>query len=326
MSGYSNGLMGFFVNGTSGGGGGSFTLTTNGNTGVATFISNVLNIPNYSSVAYLPLEGGTMVGSILFTDNTYDIGASGATRPRTAYFGTSVVNPLLIGGSATTSSLTYRATTGVGTTNADHIFQVGNNGAKEAMRILNNGFVGIGTPAPNFELDIQGQIRLRPITAYGVNTGKGISLRYDTVTGHDFGYLVSYDWDSSAYKEFRFDSLRTIFNTGNVLIGTTTDAGSLLQVNGSASILSLQLACVAKTANYTITTLDYTVNCTANSFTVTLPTAIGHTRIHNIKNSGTGTITVNTTSSQLIDGLLIQTVATLANLQIQSNGANWIIL
>jgi hypothetical protein len=29
------------------------------------------------------------------TDNTYDIGASGATRPRTGYFGTSVVTPLL---------------------------------------------------------------------------------------------------------------------------------------------------------------------------------------------------------------------------------------
>lgn len=30
-----------------------------------------------------------------FTDNTYDIGASGATRPRTGYFGTSVVTPLV---------------------------------------------------------------------------------------------------------------------------------------------------------------------------------------------------------------------------------------
>ena len=50
-----------------------------------------------SSLAnYLPLAGGTMVGNILFTDNTYDIGASGATRPRTLYIGTSAIldNPI----------------------------------------------------------------------------------------------------------------------------------------------------------------------------------------------------------------------------------------
>lgn len=42
----------------------------------------------------LPLAGGTLTGGLLFTDNTYDIGASGATRPRTGYFGTSLVAPL----------------------------------------------------------------------------------------------------------------------------------------------------------------------------------------------------------------------------------------
>ncbi len=42
---------------------------------------------------YLPLAGGTMLGGILFTDNTYDIGASGATRPRSLYLGTSLITP-----------------------------------------------------------------------------------------------------------------------------------------------------------------------------------------------------------------------------------------
>ena len=35
----------------------------------------------------------TITSNLIFTDNTYDIGASGATRPRTGYFGTSVVTP-----------------------------------------------------------------------------------------------------------------------------------------------------------------------------------------------------------------------------------------
>ena len=60
-------------------------------------------------------------------------------------FSTSVTTPLLIGGTTTTSTITYQPTSGVGTTGADHIFKVGNNGATEAMRILNNANVGIGT-------------------------------------------------------------------------------------------------------------------------------------------------------------------------------------
>lgn len=47
-----------------------------------------------ASGTYLPLAGGTMTGNLLFSaDNTKDIGASGATRPRTGYFGTSIVTP-----------------------------------------------------------------------------------------------------------------------------------------------------------------------------------------------------------------------------------------
>lgn len=44
---------------------------------------------------------GTTGHFLANTDNTYDIGASGATRPRTGYFGTSLVSPLLTGGTAT---------------------------------------------------------------------------------------------------------------------------------------------------------------------------------------------------------------------------------
>jgi hypothetical protein len=61
---------------------------------------------------------------------------------------TSATVPLLIGGTGTTSTLTLRSTSGVGTTGADIIFQTGNNGATEAMRVLNSGFVGIGTTTP----------------------------------------------------------------------------------------------------------------------------------------------------------------------------------
>lgn len=58
----------------------------------------------YSGVTGL----GTQAAHLLFTDNTYDIGASGATRPRTGYFATSlvvgspgVVSGIFSGGAAT---------------------------------------------------------------------------------------------------------------------------------------------------------------------------------------------------------------------------------
>jgi hypothetical protein len=107
--------------------------------------------------------------------------------------------------------------------------------------------VGIGTALPTFALDLQGEFRARPITSYPTGqTGKGLSIRYDTVGANDYGYLVSYDWTTSEFKEFRFDSLRTIFNTGNVLINTTNDTNLYkLDVNGTgrfSGMLSVTLS------------------------------------------------------------------------------------
>jgi hypothetical protein len=42
-------------------------------------------------------------------------------------------------------------------------------------------------------------------------------------------------------------------------------------MGGSGYVLSRY---IAKTANYTLTANDYTVDCTANTFTITLPTAV----------------------------------------------------
>ena len=74
-----------------------------------------------------------------------------ATSPT---FTTDITTPLVIGGTATTSDLTFKTTSGVGTTGADMHFLVGNNGATEAMTILNSGNVGIDTISPLFRLHV----------------------------------------------------------------------------------------------------------------------------------------------------------------------------
>lgn len=86
----------------------------------------------------------------------YLLGSQGtSTLPawlQAATLNTSLTTPLLIGGTTTTSPLTLRSTSGVGTTGADIIFQTGNNGATEAARFLNSGALIINRSSSLFSL------------------------------------------------------------------------------------------------------------------------------------------------------------------------------
>ncbi len=112
------------------------------------------------------------------------------------------------------------------------------------------------------------------------------------------------------------------FNSSqHLLLGTTTDIAALTNANSIAPGRYRGI-----TALRTLDATDYLVNCTANSFTVTLPTAVGITgRQYIIKNTGSSTtITIATTSSQTIDGAAPGTVTTTVPLRVMSDGANWI--
>ena len=70
-------------------------------------------------------------------------------------FTTDITSPLIIGGTATTSDLSLKTTSGVGESGADMHFLVGNNGATEAMTVLNSGNVGIGINSPSSILHVK---------------------------------------------------------------------------------------------------------------------------------------------------------------------------
>jgi hypothetical protein len=94
-------------------------------------------------------------------------------------------------------------------------------------------------------------------------------------------------------------------------------------------VLERGLSYTEKTANYTVTNIDDIVNCTSNSFTLTLPDSIVNSgKKFYLKNTGAGTITLNTTNSQTIDGNAsgILTLTTGDSMIVISNNQNWVIV
>ena len=84
---------------------------------------------------------------------------------------------------------------------------------------------------------------------------------------------------------------------------------------------------VGVTTTYSISSDDYFIECTSSTFNVTLPTAVGiDGKIYVIKNSDTGVITVDTTSSETIDGVLTKTLNQYDSVIFESNGTNWVIV
>ena len=80
-------------------------------------------------------------------------------------------------------------------------------------------------------------------------------------------------------------------------------------------------------ATYTVLTSDSVIECTSNTFTLTLPTAVGvNGKTFIIKNSGTGTITIDGDGTETIDDSLTALLSSkYDSITIISNGTNWII-
>ena len=95
---------------------------------------------------------------------------------------TTLTVPKVIGGTATTSDLSLQTTSGIGATGADMHFLVGNNGATEAMTILNGGNVGIGTTTPAAHLQIDGNISAAAWTTDGIAFDSNAATYTDTST------------------------------------------------------------------------------------------------------------------------------------------------
>ena len=126
-------------------------------------------------------------------------------------------------------------------------------------------------------------------------------------------------------------------NTATLNLNTTATLTELNYVHGVTSSIQTQLNAISSgngiqriissvsTATTAGSTLlrDY-VYFVSGTTTITLPTAVGNSNLYTIKNVGTNTVTISTTSSQTIDGSNTASLPVqYTSLDLLSNGVNW---
>ena len=178
-----------------------------------------------------------------------EIGAGGAQTPWTSDI--NAAGYKLIGNTTTTGDLTLQTTSGVGTTGADMHFLVGNNGATEAMTILNSGNVGIGTTAPASQLQIGSNAYLA--------TGKALAL---------VGSLDQVSTDTGTYSPTSYNAGMTRYAKINNAGGSGQYAGFVFQVSGDNTGKNAigQIHVLQEASGSTASSLAFQVRNTAEAY------------------------------------------------------------
>ena len=218
----------------------------------------------------------------------------------------------------------------------------------ELMTLLASNRLGLGKATPLSRIHTEQSVTLTTMGAASTadqgltlinsnnSTGKYYGIQFGGYASYTFGglYGTMTSANGNTVGDLVFSSRRatgdTTFTENVRIVGTTGYLG--VGTNAPTSTLhnggSLTVFYRAITALRTLDATDYFIDCTANTFNVTLPTAVNIAgRTYVIKNSGTGVITVDTTSSQTIDGSTTRTLATqYGAITVVSDGANWKII
>ncbi|HBP27398.1 TPA: hypothetical protein DD445_01220, partial [Candidatus Nomurabacteria bacterium] len=262
----------------------------------------------------------TTLGSYLKLDQTTPQTTVGTFTFPKVVGTTDITTPLLIGGSAVDSKLTYKSTTGTGTTSAiAHQWLGGTNGGTVIATMLNNGNVGIGTTAPRDALDfatINGSSDAKnilmgvyngPTGGGGTTLGGGIvwKANYTGYTKRSAGILqiaednyfqagLAFYTNGSADATTDWSERMRINKAGNVGIGQTAPVAKL-GITGNASIGATYGALAAPVSGLIIEG-NVGIGTTSPGQKLAVLGAAGDTAVVSISTTSGNTCTFSTTT------------------------------
>jgi len=204
----------------------NISLTTTGSSGAATFISNVLNIPNYSFTNYWGLSGTSLTP----TSSTYNIGVGGSTPYSKMHItgNLGIYNTggsqIYLGDAAFNNGSNYNIGPGIGAmadagvggaAGALAIFTY-DGSRTERIRILSDGSVGIGNTSPTTTLDVTGTFKTS-----GANTLSALA------TGGASQMVVANTSGVLSTQAITTGTLTSIATNNGITGGTITSTGTI---------------------------------------------------------------------------------------------------
>lgn len=313
-------------------------ITTNATTGAITVSVSSVSLSS-QTVGILPVaSGGTGTSSpgLVAGANIASITGSwpNQTINATTQGGGGASSLAVTTGTSAGFNTTISTPTGVLLANGAQFIITSQGGATAYMLINTSSITALG---PTIDLSNSGATEV--VNTLGVgNGGTGFTIgNTDTLlvgNGTTFTGLNLPTTCSGSGKALTYSpaSGSFLFSCNSGFVATTDSAtftGSET-FNGSVTFSSGVYVNVTNfTASTTLTSTHTVVlaNC-ASACTVTLPTAVGLTgKIFKIKSLGAGAMSINTTSSQTIDGSLTVTPSPnqYADIDVVSDGSNWSI-
>lgn len=281
------------------GGGYGFMQNSNGGINVDAATGNTIQLLNNNSTSAI-VAAPNIVATSTSTGTLQVVGGIGLTSG-------------FYGGAASTLALgTTSSTTPLTITSSINNFSEINLKNTSAGTVASSDFVitaDTGTTTTNF-VDV------------GINSSGNTSGVWGSALD---GYL--YASDNNLWVGTSASGKNLVISAGN------GGASACMTVSSSAVTANIQLSnssgrtknVQVKTANYTLVSTDHIIVANnSSSFTLTLPAASSNTnREFMIKNKGSATITVDATSSGLIDGQNSTTVPQYSALVVISDGTTW---
>jgi hypothetical protein len=184
----------------------------------------------------------TITSNLIFTDNTYDIGASGATRPRTLYLGTSLITPSITNSGLTSGRITFASAGGLLADSANLNFDgtsLGLGSGLPSSGIASASFAGLqvrsATSAALWGSDYATNLTTNayPTTIGSVFTRGGNS--YAPVKYSQFNGVHTWSYAAAAGTTISWTDLMTLDSSGLAVTGVVSATGVVSGQNFSSS-------------------------------------------------------------------------------------------